>query len=127
MSLAEGSFSSGLRVISTTIVEGAGIGGGAEIGSEQAGSGQALFKEVGLIAMDLDRCLCYLSRNPTLKFEVISSSSSSSLQIMGGPPGQPLSLVCYWKLKKIMMTRRMKLMEKTKVQVAESLPSKQAK
>ena len=34
--------------------------------------------------MDLDKCLCCLSRNPTLKVEVISSSSSSSLQIMGG-------------------------------------------
>ena len=34
--------------------------------------------------MDSDRCLHCLSRNLTLKFEVISSSFSSSLQIMGG-------------------------------------------
>ena len=39
---------------------------------------QAFLEGVGLTIMDLDKPLCCLSRNPTLKFEAISSSFSSS-------------------------------------------------
>lgn len=43
-----------------------------------------LFEEIGLTAMDSDRCLRCLSQNLTLNFEAISSSSFSSFQIMRG-------------------------------------------
>ena len=61
------------------MVEGTGMGGGAE-----AGFREAFFEGVGLIAMDLDRLLRCLSQNLALKLEAISSSSSSSSQIIGG-------------------------------------------
>lgn len=83
MSSAEGSFLSNSGVTSAIIVEDVGIGAGVETGSGQAGSGQTLFEGVGLIAMDLNRCLRCLSRNPALKFVAMSLSSSFS-QILGG-------------------------------------------
>ena len=49
-----------------------------------ASSGQAFFEGEGLIAMDSDRRLCYLSQNPTLKSEAIFSSSFSFSQIIEG-------------------------------------------
>ena len=84
MSLAEDNFSSSLRMISTAIVEGTDTGGGTETGFKQAGFGQAFLEGIRLTSMDLNKCLHCLSRNLTLKFEVIPFSSSSSSQIMGG-------------------------------------------
>lgn len=66
-------------MIVATVVGDTGTSRGAEVGS-----GQAFLKRVGLIAMDSDRRFRYLSRNLTLKLEVISSSSSSFSQIIGG-------------------------------------------
>ena len=59
------------------IVGGTDTSAGAEAGFEQA-----FLEGVGLTTMDLDKCLCYLSLNLALKFEVMSSSFSS-LQIIG--------------------------------------------
>lgn len=83
MSSAEDNFSSSLGMISTAIVEGTGTGGGTETGFKQAGFGQAFLEGIRLTSMDLNKCLHCLSRNLTLKFEVIPFSSSSSSQIMG--------------------------------------------
>ena len=70
-------------VIFIAIVKSADTGARAEIGSEQAGSKQALFEGEWLTIMVLNRHLRYLSWNPALKFEVMSHSSSSS-QTIGG-------------------------------------------
>ena len=76
--------------------------------------------------MDLDKCLCCLSRNPTLKFVAMSSSFSYS-QTMGATTAQPLSLARCWQFKKMKTEMRMKLMEKSKVRVVESMLSEWAK
>ena len=55
------------------VVRGTDTSAGAEVGFEQA-----FLEGVGLTTMDLDKRLRCLSRNPTLKFEAISSSFSSS-------------------------------------------------
>lgn len=75
MSSIEEDFSSGLKVTTTAVVDDADLDGGSG-----ASSGQVFFKEGVLITMDLNRCLHCLSRNSSLKLEVISSSSS---QIIG--------------------------------------------
>ena len=54
-------------------------------GEFRLSAGRAFFEGKGLIAIDSDKRLHCLSRNPTLKLEAISSSSSSSSsQIIGG-------------------------------------------
>lgn len=74
--------------------------------------------------MDLGRRLRCLSQNSSLNFEAMSSSSSSSSQTMGGTTR---SIPVSGSLPEDEMMRRMKLMEKTEVRVAESLPFEQAK
>ena len=78
MSLAKKSFSS--KSGATAVAVAGGTDTGIRVG---AGSKQALLEGVGLTAIDSDRRLRCLSRNPALKFEVISYSSSFSSQIMG--------------------------------------------
>ena len=70
------------------VTEGTRTGGGAK-----AGFRQAFLERVGLTVMDSNRCLRYLSRNPALKLEIISSSSSSSSSqiIRGTTPSTPAS------------------------------------
>ena len=83
MSSAEGSFSSGSGVISAAIVKSTNTGARTEIGSEQAGSKQALFEGEWLKTMDSNKHLRCLSWNPALKFEAMSPSSSSSQTMRG--------------------------------------------
>ena len=52
-------------------------------GESRPGVGRAFFEKKGSITIYLDKRIHYLSRNPNLKLEVISSSFSSS-QIIGG-------------------------------------------
>ena len=60
------------------------VAGDAGTGREvEASFKQAFLERVGLIIMDSGRRLRCLSQNLTLKLEVISSSSSSSSQIIG--------------------------------------------
>lgn len=66
-------------MIAATVVGSVGMDKGSRAGFEQA-----FFEGEGLTAMDLNRRLRWLSQNPTLKLEAISSSSSSSLQIKWG-------------------------------------------
>ena len=66
-------FLSSLRVKTVAVVRGTDTSARAEVGFEQA-----FLEGVGLTTMDLDKHLRCLSRNPTLKFEAISSSFSSS-------------------------------------------------
>ena len=75
MSSIEEGFLLGFEVTTATIVDSIDLDRGSMVGF-----GQVFFKEEGLTIMDLDRHLRFLSRNPTLKLEVISSSS----QIIGG-------------------------------------------
>lgn len=65
-------------MIFATVAEYAGTSVRVETGFEQA-----FFEGVELTAMDSNRHLGYLSRNPALKFVVMSPFSSSS-QTMGG-------------------------------------------
>lgn len=66
-------------MVIAVVTEGIGMGGGIE-----AGFGQAFFEGIRLTTMDLDKRLRCLSRNSALKLEAISSSSSSSSQIIRG-------------------------------------------
>ena len=71
--------------------------------------------------MDSDKCLCCLSLNLALKFVVMSSSSSSSLT-MGGTTRSILVFSFVLAAEEMKKERRMKLMKKMEMRVAESLP-----
>lgn len=79
MSSIKEDFSSNLEVMVVAVVSDADLDGGFG-----ASSRQVFFKGEVLITMDSDRRLRCLSWNLTLKLEVISFSSSSSSQIIGG-------------------------------------------
>lgn len=79
MSLIKEDFSSNLEVTVVVVVGDADLDKGF-----RASFGQVFFEGEVLIKMDSDRRLHCLSWNLTLKLEIISSSSSSFSQIIGG-------------------------------------------
>lgn len=108
----------------TTVVEGAGTDARAETGSKHIGSIQGLLEGAGFTMMDSDRNSCCLSLKLALKFATMSFSSSSS-QEMGGTTSSTPVFGSVLGLKKMKRKRKMKLMGKTEIQMAESLPSEQ--
>lgn len=78
MSSIEEDFSSGFEVMVVAVVDDADLDGGFG-----ASFGYVFFEWEVFIKMDSDKRLRCLSWNLTLKLEAISSSSSSSSQIIG--------------------------------------------
>ncbi|KAJ9678182.1 hypothetical protein PVL29_022924 [Vitis rotundifolia] len=75
MSPTKEGFSSKLEAMATIGVDNVGEDGEFEPGVERA-----FFEGEGLIVIDSDSCLCYLSWNLALKLEAISSSSSQIIR-----------------------------------------------
>lgn len=101
---------------------GASTNARAETGFKQIGSRQGLLEGARFTMMDLDKHLLCLSLKSALKFATMSSSSSSS-QAMGSTTNSTPIFGSVLAVEEDEEGENMKLMGKTKMWMAESLPS----